>query len=209
MSNIKPKDIEGDTALDRILKSWLAHDLDSLDEVDKNILTRITELDKRMQEGKLIKTNKKDFSRPLRIKELAEWQVERFKISLRQAYADIEMCKQFFLSTQTLDDKAFARGQMIQQGEELMFEAASNGDFKASAAFFKELRVLRGLDKPEAENVDLSKWEPINPVIVLDPAQLGFEKMEYPDQEVKKLLKSFKVSPLETRLDQDDLKEDV
>jgi hypothetical protein len=46
-------------------------------------------------------------------------------------------------------------------------------------------------------------------VIVLDPAQLGFEKMEYPDQEVKKLLKSFKVSPLETRLDQDDLKDEV
>lgn len=200
MSIIRSKEIKGDTVLDRILKAWLSHDLDSLAEADKAILTRITELDKRMQEGKLIKGNKKDFSRPMRMKELVEWQVERFAISHRQAYADIEMAKQFFLSTQSREDKEFARGQMILQGEELMFEAASTGDFKAAAAFFKELRLLRGLDKIEQDTPDLSKWEPIKPIIISSVSEMGYEKIEYLDQEIKKLLKSFKTNPIEQNI---------
>lgn len=200
MSNIKPSKIKGDTALERILKAWLEHDLDNLAEADKNILSRITELDKRMQVGKLIKDNKKDFSRPIRTKELAEWHVERFKVSHRQAYADIEMTKQFFLSTQSREDKEFARGQMILQGEELMFKAASNGDFKAASAFFKELRLLRGLDKVDQDVPDLTKWEPINPIIISDASDMGFDKIEHPDQEVKKLLKSFKTNPIEQNI---------
>lgn len=200
MSIIKPKEIKGDTVLDRILRAWLSHDLDNLSDTDKHILTRITELDKRMQEGKLIKGNKKDFSRPMRTKELAEWQVERFKISHRQAYADIQMAKEFFLSTQSREDKEFARGHMILQGEDLMFEAAATGDFKAAAAFFKELRLLRGLDKIDPDTPDLSKWEPIKPIIISSVSEMGFEKIDNPDQEVKKLLRSFKTNPIEQNI---------
>ena len=201
MSNIKVRDIKSTTPLDRILKSWLAHDLDHLSDEDKGILQRITEIDKRMQTGQLVKSNKGDFSRPMRLKELVEWHTERFKISSRQAYADIAMAKQFFLSTETRDDKEFARGQMIQQGEEMMFRAAAQSDFKSAAAFFKELRLLRGLDKIDVETPDLSKWEPIQPRIIADPVELGFEKMEHPSKEVDKLLKSFKKGPIEKMLD--------
>lgn len=201
MSNIKSRDIKSTTPLDRILKAWLAHDLDNLSEEDKGILQRITEIDKRMQAGQLVKGNKGDFSRPMRLKELVEWHTERFKISSRQAYADIAMAKQFFLSTETRDDKEFARGQMIQQGEEMMFQAAAQSDFKSAAAFFKELRLLRGLDKIDVETPDLSKWEPINPLIIDDPAELGYEKFENPKQVIEKLLKSFKKGPIEKLLD--------
>ena len=209
MSNIKPRDIKSTTPLDRILKAWLAHDLDHLSEEDKGILQRITEIDKRMQVGKLIKGRKGDFARPMRVKELVEWHTERFKISHSQAHADIAMAKQFFLSTETRDDKEFARGQMIQQGEEMMFQAASLSDFKSAAAFFKELRLLRGLDKVDVETPDLSKWEPIQLRIIADPAELGYEKMEHPNKEVERLLKSFKKGPIEKLLDdpQSDIEE--
>lgn len=192
MQLINPKQISTDTALNRITKAWLSHDLDSLSDADKQLLERISEADKQLQHGKLIRKNGKDFSRPMRVKELAEWLVERFQISLRQAYADVETAKQFFLSTQSRNDKDFARGQMIQLGEEFMCEAAVRGDFKAAAAFFKELRLLHGLDKIDVETPDLSSWEPVTPVIVSDPSELGFEKLEQPDQLVQKLLKSLK-----------------
>lgn len=201
MSNLKARDIKATTPLDRILKAWLAHDLDNLSEEDKGILQRITEIDKRMQTGQLVKGNKGDFSRPMRLKELVEWHTERFKISSRQAYADIAMAKQFFLSTETRDDKEFARGQMIQQGEEMMFQAASQSDFKSAAAFFKELRLLRGLDKIDSDAPDLSKWEPILPRIIVDPTELGFEKIDNPNQVIERLLKSFKKSPIDKLLD--------
>ncbi|TXI14819.1 MAG: hypothetical protein E6Q66_04690 [Pedobacter sp.] len=197
MQVIKPKQISGETALDRITRAWLSHDLDGLSDADKQLLDRISEADKQLQHGKLIRKNGKDFSRPMRVKELAEWLVERFKISLRQAYIDIETAKAFFLSTQSRNDKEFARGQMIQYGEEFMCEAAARGDFKAAAAFFKELRLLHGLDKVDVETPNLSQWEPATPVIVSDPSALGFEKIEHPDQLVQKLLKSLKQSPAE------------
>lgn len=192
MQLIKPKQISTETALDRITGAWLAHDLDHLSDADKHLLERISEADKQLQHGKLIRKNGKDFSRPMRIKEVAEWLVERFKISLRQAYADIEMAKQFFLSTQSRNDKDFARGQMIQWGEEFMCEAAAKGDFKAAAAFFKELRLLHGLDKIDAETPDLSQWEPIKPIIISSVSEIGYEKIEHLDQEIKKLLKALK-----------------
>ncbi len=209
MSNIKPCDVKESTPLDRILKSWLSHDLDNLSDKDKGILQRITEIDKHMQMGKLVKGNKGDFFRPLRFKELVEWHVERFNISHRQAYVDIAMAKQFFLSTETRDEKEFARGQMIQQGEEMMFEAASQSDFKSAAAFFKELRLLRGLDKIDIDTPDISKWEPVLPRIIDDPTELGFEKIDQPHRLVDRLLKSFKKGSVDKLLDDDPNIEEV
>lgn len=209
MSNIKPRHIKNDTPLDRILKAWINHELDNLDEIDKNILIRITELDKHMQAGKLIKGNKNDFSRPFRTRELAEWHVERFKVSLRQAYVDIEMAKQFFLSTETRDDKEFARGQMIKVGLDMLDDARKSGDLKAATAIFKEISSLRGLDKIDVDTPDISNWEPVQPTIVADPSELGFEKIEHPDQVVKKLLQSFKQSPIEKILDDEEIMGDI
>lgn len=209
-SEIKPRDIKATTPLDRILKSWLAHDLESLSDEDKGILQRITEIDKRIREGMLVTRKKNNafgveyeanFTRPMRFKELVDWHTELFQISSRQAYVDIAMAKQFFLSTESRDDKEFARGQMIQQGEEMMFEAASQSDFKSAASFFKELRLLRGLDKFDADAPDLSKWEPLQPRIVSDPSELGFDLIENPDAVVARLKKSFKKGVVEKMLD--------
>lgn len=208
---IKAKDISTDTALDRILKAWLAHNLDGLAETDKGILERITEIDKRIQQQMIVKRKEhsvvtgqpyeREFKRPMRYKELVEWHVERFGISHRQAYIDIEHAKQFFLSTESREDKEFARGQMIMQGEEMMFEAASLGDFKSAAAFYKELRLLRQLDKVDKTNIDPSKYQPVIPRIVNDPSELGFEKMDNPDAIVAELRKSFKKGVVDKMLE--------
>jgi hypothetical protein len=73
-----------------------------------------------------------------------------------------------------------------------MCEAAVRGDFKAAAAFFKELRLLHGLDKMDIETPDLTQWEPTMPVIISDLSDLGFEKIENPNEFAQKLLKSLK-----------------
>lgn len=197
--------------MDRILKAWLKDDLDSLSETDKNILERITEVDKRFRKGYSMKVKAwnivtgepytETVKRPFRMKELAEWNVKRFGISLRQAYEDVKMSQKFFLFNEGPQDKEFARGAMIQWGDELMAKAAHSGDYRAAAAFFKELRLLKGLDKFEDETWDPAKFEPIRPVIVMNASDVGFPEMENPTALVEELKKSFKKSVLEKILD--------
>lgn len=211
MSVIRYNQVDPVTPLDRILRAWLKDKLDTLSESDQRILDRISEVEKRYRKGYTVKQKawnvldgsayEESYKRPYRRKELADWQVKRFGVSLRQAYEDIRMAEQFFLYHETRNDKEFARGQMIMWGEELMYEAKFKGEFRAAAAFFKELRLLKGLDKFEDETFDPSKFEPINPIIITDPSEIGFEKMENPTAVVEELKKSLKKSVLDKILD--------
>jgi hypothetical protein len=202
---IKAKNIGQDTPLDRILRAHIEHKLDQLSESDKKILERITEADNRLKEGQIVKktVNKKIhvFNRPIRYKELVEWLVEKFGISHRQAYVDIAMAKQFFLSVEGREDKEFARGQMILQGEEFMHLAVSMGDFKSAAAFFRELAKIRGLDRVDPETMNADLLQPTELIIVDDPSELGFEKIDNPDDVVNKLKQSFKKNILDAVTD--------
>src|SRR5690606_20810093 len=114
----------------------------------------------------------------------------RFGVSLAQAYIDIEMAERFFLTTERRPDKEFARGMQIYWGEDAMARAQADGDHRAAAAFFKELNKIRGLDKFEDESANLKDFRPIKPVIVSDPSELGFEKIDNPDKVVAELRKS-------------------
>lgn len=208
---IKSRHIDPVTPFDRILKAWLADDINSLSPTDKEILERIEEVDKRFRKGYSMKvkawnivTGKPYFEkvkRPYRMKELAEWNVKKFGISLRQAYQDVKDSQKFFLFNEGREDKDFARGAMIQWGEELMAKAEHRGDSRAAAAFFKELRLLRGLDKFEDETWDPANFEPIRPVIVMNASDVGFPEMENPTALVEELKKSFKQSVLDKILD--------
>lgn len=208
---IRYKDIGTDTPYDRILRAWLRNKLDSLSETDQNILARITEVQKRYEAGYtqvekvysevLDKNIEKKLNRPYRKRELAEWISQKFSVSLRQAYEDIKMSERFFLFNEGPSDKEFARGQLSYWGEKLLAKAEDQGDFRAAAALFKEIRLLKGLDKFEDQTFDPSKFEPINPVIVASPTEIGFEPMENPTAVVAELKKSLKKSVLDKILD--------
>lgn len=202
MGMLRPRHVKGTTVLDRILKAFLSNKLDDLSETDKAILERISEVDKRIRKGYIVEVPKvsvvtgepyiDSYKRPYQKRELAEWQVSRFNISLAQAYIDIQMAEKFFLTTETRSDKEFARGMAIHWGEQAMAEAQHNGDYRAAAAFFRELNKIKGIDKPSEETVDLRDWRPIRPVIVADPSELGFEKIDNPDKLVAQLRKDLR-----------------
>lgn len=208
---IKSRNIDPVTPYDRILKAWLANDLDSLSQTDKDILERITEVDKRYRKGYSMKVKAysildgkkytESIKRPYRMKELAEWNAKRFGISLRQAYEDVKMSQKFFLFNEGREDKDFARGHMIQWGETLLAKAEHNRDFRAAAQLFKELRLIRGLDKFEDETWDPTKFEPVRPVIVMKASEVGFPEMDNPTARVEELKKSFKQTVLDKILD--------
>lgn len=205
MGALRPKHVKGNTALDRILKAFLKNDLDNLSQPDKDILERISEVDKRIRAGYTVIKSKFDyqlnmdvedyrFTRPYRKRELAEWQVERFNVSLAQGYIDIEMAERFFLTTETRTDKEFARGMMIHWGEEAMAQAMHNGDYRAAAVFFKELAKIKGLDKEIDPLFDPETFKPIQPVIADDPSEIGFDLMENPELLVARLNKELRQS---------------
>lgn len=208
---LRPKHVKGTTVLDRILKAFLKNNLDGLSPVDKAVLERITEVDARIRAGYVVKKTKFDYdlnavvedyryTRPYRKAELAEWQVAKFDISLAQAYKDIEMSERFFLTTERRPDKEFARGQMIYWGEDAMAEARAQGDFRSAAALFKVVAQIRGLDKEDEPMFDPEKFQPIQPVIVADPSEIGFEKVENPDQLVAQLQKELRQNKMMDRL---------
>src|SRR5690606_10517697 len=187
MGALRPRHVKGNSALDVILKAFLANDLDNLDQKHKDILERITEVDTRIRVGNVVIKTKFDyeqnadvedfrFTRPYRKRGLAEAQIARFGVSLAQAYGDIERAERFFLTTETRQDKEFARGMQIYWGEEAMARAQHDGDHRAAAMFYKELNRIRGLDRPDDDTVDLQDWRPIKPIIVSDPSQLGLDR---------------------------------
>lgn len=211
MNGLRPKNVKGKTALDIILKAFLKNELDSLSEEHQSILQRITEVDKRIRAGYTVKKVKFDydlnmevedyrFTRPYRKSELAEWQRARFNISLSQAYIDIEWAERFFLTTERRPDKEFARGMMIYWGEETAAEARANGDYRAFAAIYKELSKIRGLDKEDDPGFDPEKFKPIEPEIVADPSDLGFDKIDNVDQIVSILNKDLRQTKMMERM---------
>lgn len=207
MSNLRPKDIKGSTALDRITRAFLSNKLDDLSPDDQHVLERITEVDNRLRKGYIVQEMRigsltgqpyeHSYNRPYRKKELAQWQVAQFGISLSQAYMDIQMAERFWLTTESRPDKEFARGMMIHWGEDAMAKAQADGDHRAAAAFYKEVAKIRGLDKPDVEGFNPEDFHPIRPVIVTDPSELGFPEVENADQIVANLLKELKKGVIE------------
>ncbi len=211
MSNLRPKHVRGNTALDIILKAFLKNDLDSLTQEHKDILERISEVDARIRAGYTVKkiefdfdlgldVEKDQYTRPYQKRELAQWQVAKFKVSLSQAYQDIQMAERFFLTTERRPDKEFARGMMIYWGEDAMAKAQADGDHRAAAAFFKELNKIKGLDREDVPEFDPEKFMPIQPVIVADPSDLGFEKIDNVDLVVSNLQKDLRKSKMMDKL---------
>lgn len=213
MGVIRAKHVRDNTVVDRILKAFLSNKLDQLSAEDKFVLERISEVDARIRAGYTVVPTRWDdnlgvdvedhtrkFIRPYRKKELAEWQMARFGVSMAQAYIDIDMAERFFLTTETKKDKEFARGLQIYWGEEAMARAYADGDYRAAAAFFKELNKIKGLDTFEDDTPELKDFRPIEQIIVSDASGLGFDKIDNPDALRASLLKSLKKSTVIDRM---------
>ena len=209
MGTLRAKHVRDNTALDRILKAFLSNKLDNLSAEDQFILERISEVDARIRSGYIVIPSRWDenlgldvedhtrkYNRPYRKKELADWQMARFGVSMAQAYIDIDMAERFFLTTETKSDKEFARGLQIHWGEDAMAKCIADGDYRAAAAFFKELNKIKGLEKFEDEGPELKDFRPIEQIIVADPSELGFERVDNPDLLVAELRKSLKKSTI-------------
>ncbi|WP_353183574.1 hypothetical protein [Parapedobacter lycopersici] len=209
MSLIRAKDIEVEGPLDRIYKAWLSNKLDGLRQSDKDQLTRMERVDslirnKQLQKEKRYATDTGkpydfQFKRPWKKKELADWLRTEFGVSHRQAYIDIELSNRFFNSLETPQDREFARGMQIEWGEEMMARAEAAGDFRAAAAFFKELNQIKGLRTIQSETFDPSQLIPSEPILLDDPSKLGFPALEEPVEVVKdRLMKQLKKGFIET-----------
>lgn len=212
MRLIRAKDIDVDGPLDRIYKAWLADKLDKLRKSDQALLKRMKRVDelirmKNLQKEKRYATDTGkpydfEFRRPFRKKELAEWIRTEFGITLRQAYIDVELSNRFFKNLETPDDRDFARGMAIEWGEEMMARAEATGDYRAAAAFFKELNQIKGLRTVESETFDPSQLIPSEPILIDDPSKLGFPALEEPVEVVKeRLMKQLKKGFIETMVE--------
>ena len=185
---LNPRHIKAETSFDIILKAWLDHKVEQLPENLQNMLTRWRKADALMRNGTLVKKGKKEVTQPYTFQKLADYLVEEYKVSYRTAYDDIANAKRFFLSTYTKDDKDFARGVMIEWGEKFMFDCIAEGDRATALGFYKAINELKGLlkedqDRPDYQNINLPVYN-----IVADPSELGFPKVDNPDEAVARIL---------------------
>ena len=185
---IKPKNIKTKTTYDVILKAHLENKIDQLPTDQQKMLERWRQANALMRDGALVTKGDKQITVPYTFGKLADFLVTEYKISYRTAYDDIKHAKKFFATAYTKDDKDFARGVMIEWGEKFMFEAASDGDYKSAAAFYKALSEIKGLlkddqERPDYENINLPSFN-----LVVDPSELGFAKVENPEEAVARIL---------------------
>lgn len=199
---LKPRDIKSQTNYDVILKAWLEHQIEDLPKDLQKMLDRWRMANALLRDGKLVKVGKKEVTQPYTFNKLADFLVEEYKISYRTAYDDIANAKKFFLSTYTKDDKDFARGQMIEWGEKFMFEARANGDHKSAAVYYKALLEVKELLKHEQDLPDYANIHIPSFNLVADPSELGFPKIENPDEAVKRILAKRKKSKIDQIIEQ-------
>lgn len=194
---LKPRDIKTETTFDVILKAWLEHKVEELPEKLQNMLKRWRKADNLLRDGYLVKKGEKEITQPYTFNKLADYLVQEYSISYRTAYDDIANAKKFFLSTYSKDDRDFARGVMIEWGEQAYHEAKSLGDFKSAAAFYKALADIKGLmkdeqERPDYENINLPSFN-----LVVDPSELGFTKVDDPAGAVARILAKRKRSKID------------
>lgn len=199
---IRPGDIKGNTVYDVILKAWLSHKTTDLPVEQKNMLERWEQADRLLRNGLLVQNVTTDGitekQTRFNVSKVVEWLKEKYKVSARTAYEDVYNAKRFFLSCEGRPDKEYERAIAITFGEALMERAEEKGDLKAAAAIYKELNKIKGLHEQSIDAPDYAEFQPPRIVITSDPTELGFEKVENPDDIVKRILGESRQSFLES-----------
>lgn len=186
---VRPGDIKGNTAYDIILRAWLAHKVDDLPDKERLMLLRWEQADRLLRNGELVKTDDGGDERQKRFNTsmVVEWLVEKYPISKRTAYEDIHNAKRFFLSLEGRPDVEYERNIAILIGDELREKCIERGDFKAAAAVFKEVNIIKGLHEQSIEAPDYSEFQPPEFTITTSATDLGFEYVD-PDAATKRIL---------------------
>lgn len=199
---IRSSDIKGNTSYDVILRAWLDHKVHELPAELSGMIERWQMVDQLIRKGELLQkvteTGIIDYTKRFNYSDLVEWLIEKYKISSRTAYEDIRNAKRFFLSCEGRGDLEYARGVSIEHGEQMMWAAFESGDFDAASKFFKELNVIKGLHEPLLDTPDYAEFTPPEFVIVSDPTELGFEKIDNQEEVVKRILNEKRAGFLDT-----------
>ena len=190
---LRPADIKGDTTYDIILRAWLGHKVAELPQELQDMVERWKMADRLIREGTIVYTDGARKTTRYTYAKLVEYLREKFKVnerqlSARQAYEDIRNAKLFFLSCEGREDIEYARGVAIDTGDMMMYAAFDKGDFISAAAFFKELNKIKGLHEQRSDVPDYAEFIPPMLTLVTDATELGFEKIENPDEVVKRIL---------------------
>lgn len=203
---IQPKDIKRETNYDIIEKAHQEHRINELPELLQKQYERWCKVNDLIRVGRLVKKGKHNVTSPYRYHEIINFLVEEYGVSTRTAREDIRHTKFFFSITDTKQEKEFARGVMIEWGEQLMFEAAGTGDYKSAAAFFKALLTAKGLDRDDIDAPDYANVQIPHLVVVADPKELGFEAVSDDEinRTIEKVNKNRRRSVLDKMIDQAD-----
>jgi hypothetical protein len=198
---VSPKGIKPETNYDKIFKAWLDDSLHTLPDELKQQLERWKKCNALMRDGQTIKKGKNDIVRPYRYNDLVDYLVREFGITKRTAYNDIAHTKRFFLTAETKEEVDFAKGIYLEWLERWMHECASTGDHKSATAYAKLIKEVRGFDKINSEMPDYKDIQVPHLILVADPSELGFPKVDNPDQVVQKILNKRKKSNLDRVID--------
>ncbi|MCX2473565.1 hypothetical protein OQZ33_04390 [Pedobacter sp. MC2016-05] len=186
---IRPRDIQVEDKFDKILKAYLDGKIDQLPKDLQDSLTRWEMINGMLRQGEKIKKGKVKYYRPYNYGTLAKFITATYNVSIRTAYDDIKSTKRFYAIEETKDDNDFAKGLFLEKLEERSAYCHAKGDFKSAAAFDKMIMTIRKWDKePEADLPKYAELQLPTLILVADPSELGFPKIENPDQAVARIL---------------------
>jgi hypothetical protein len=199
---IRSSDVKGNSSYDIILRAFLDHKIHELPVQLSGMLERWQMVDKLIRKGEITKLINSDGDLESKLKrfsftDLVDYLKQNYSVSTRTAYEDIRNAKRFFLSCEGREDVEYARGVAIEHGEMMMFAALDAGDFDAASKFYKELNIIKHLHEQRDDIPDYADFIPPTFVLVADATELGFEKIENPDEVVKRILNEKRINFLD------------
>lgn len=187
--SIPLREITEETILDKIGKYHLAGTIDLMPDDLKEIYNRWNIVLDCFENGRYVDYRGKSIKMPYSVRDLVKHLKATFEISQAQAYEDIANAKYFHHLAKPREDKEFARGWLAEQLKRWIAICEHEKDFKSVAALVKNLIIVEGHDKHDADAPDYSKIQPPELIIVNDPREAIPNLPEVKDAD--KLLKEF------------------
>lgn len=182
---VRAKDIIIEDCLDRIYKAWISHKIDDMSMEDQWLLERMEYAEGKLKEG----------GEGSRFRNLVEDMYEYFRhhdvqkpVTRRTIENDIARAKRFFVIARPREEKEFARGKSIEWLERLIWKAEEAGDFRAAAAFIKELDDIQAFKKEDIERPDYSVLQPPPMMLIIDPSAIGVPVIDDLEEELRLLV---------------------
>jgi len=187
--SIPLREINEETIHDKIGKHHLAGTIELMPDDLKEIYNRWCEVLDCFENGRYVDYRGKSIKMPYSVRDLVKHLRVKYEISQSQAYDDIRDAKFFHHLAKPREDKEFARGWLAEQIKRWIAICEHEKDFKSIAALVKNLIIVEGHDKHDADAPDYSKIQPPELLVVNDPREAIPNLPEVKDAD--KLLKEF------------------